>query len=87
MGVWGAPEDVFPQTKHQRCWVHKTANVLNDLPDSLQEKARKGLHEIWMSEGCEQAQKAFDRFLSTDEAKYPKATECLLKDREPLRCQ
>ena len=47
MGFWGALEDVFPQTKHQRCWVHKTANVLNYLPDSLQEKAKKGLHEIW----------------------------------------
>ncbi len=84
MGFWGTLQDVFPQTKPQRCWVHKAVNVLNDLPDSLQEKAKKGLHEIWMSEGCEQVQKAFDRFLSSYEAQYPKATECLLKDREPL---
>ena len=84
MGFWGAMEAVFPQTKHQRCWVHKTANVLNDLPDSLQEKAKKGLYEIWMSEGREPAQKAFDTFVQTYEAKYPKAKECLLKDREPL---
>ena len=84
MGFWGGLEEVFPQTKHQRCWVHKTANILNYLPDSLQEKAKKGLHEIWMSEGREQAQKAFDTFLKTYGAKYPKATECLLKDREPL---
>ena len=84
MGFWGALEEVFPQTVHQRCWVHKTANVINYLPDSLQEKAKKGLHEIWMSEGRDHAQKAFDTFLKTYEAKYPKATECLLKDREPL---
>ena len=83
MGFWGALEEVFPQTKPQRCWVHKTANVLNYLPDSLQEKAKKGLHEIWMSEGRDR-QKAFDTFLKTYGAKYPKATECLLKDRDPL---
>ena len=84
MGFWGALEEVFPQTKPQRCWVHKTANVLNYLSDSLQEKAKKGLHEIWISEGREQAQKAFDTFQKTYGAKYPKATECLLKDRDPL---
>ena len=84
MGFWGAVEEVFAQTKHQRCWVHKTVNVLNYLPDSLQEKAKKGLHEIWMSEGRDHAQKAFDTFLKTYGAKYPKATECLLKDREAL---
>lgn len=70
--------------KHQRCWVHKTANVLNSLPDSLQEKGKKALHEIWMAETRQQAEKAFDAFLKTYEAKYPKATTCLEKDRKEL---
>ena len=84
LGFWGAVEEVFPQMKHQRCWVHKTANVLNYLPDSLQEKGKKALHEIWMAETRQQAEKAFDAFLKTYEAKYPKATTCLVKDRKEL---
>jgi len=84
LGFWAALEEVFPATRKQRCWVHKTANVLNYLPRSVQPKAKKGLHEIWMAETREQAEKAFDRFLETYQAKYPKATDCLVKDREPL---
>ena len=67
-----------------RCWVHKTANVLNKLPVGQQAKAKKGLHEIWMAECRADAEQAFDVFLSTYEAKYPKATECLAKDRHTL---
>ncbi len=64
--------------------MHKTANVLNKLPKALQAKAKAMLHEIWMAETRKEAQKAFDLFVKTFEAKYPKATECLAKDREVL---
>lgn len=68
----------------QRCWVHKTSNVLNYQPKSSQAKAKQALHEIWMAETREKAEKAFDSFLETYEAKYPKATSCLLRDRVEL---
>jgi transposase-like protein len=84
LGFWVALEEIFPTTRKQRCWVHKTANVLNYLPKSVQAKAKKGLHGIWMAETRKDAEKAFDRFLDTYQAKYPKAAECLAKDREPL---
>lgn len=84
LGFWGALKEVFPQTRAQRCWVHKTANVLNYLPKSVQPKAKAGLHEIWMAETRADAQTAFDRFIATFQAKYPKATECLAKDRQAL---
>jgi transposase-like protein len=84
LGFWAALEEIFPATRTQRCWVHKTANVLNYLPKSVQAKAKQGLHEIWMAETRQQAEKAFDQFLETYQAKYPKATDCLVKDREPL---
>ncbi len=72
------------ETGHFRCWVHKTANVLNKLPKSVQPKAKVDLKEIWMAEGRADAEKAFDRFLAKYEAKYDKATGCLAKDREAL---
>ena len=84
MGFWAALEETFAQTRHQRCWVHKTVNVLNYLPKSVQPKAKAALHEIWMAETRREAEHAFDRFLGTYEAKYPKATHCLVKDREAL---
>lgn len=84
LGFWKALHKVFPSTKQQRCWVHKTANILNKLPDTLQEKAKNQLHNIWMNETKEGAMKSFDLFLRTYEAKYPKATHCLEKDREEL---
>ena len=84
LGFWAALEEVFPQTRTQRCWVHKTANVLNYLPRSLQPKAKAGLQAIWMAETRQIAIKAFDAFLLTYQAKYPKATECLAKDRDAL---
>jgi transposase-like protein len=84
LGFWAALDEVYPETRHQRCWVHKTANVLNYLPKGVQVKAKKALQEIWMAEDRASAQKAFDHFVETYQAKYPKAVECLAKDREAL---
>jgi len=84
LGFWNALAKVFPATLRQRCWVHKTANILNCLPKSLQPKAKAALQEIWMAETKEEAEKAFDRFLDRFGGKYPKAAECLRKDREDL---
>ena len=84
LGFWAALRKVWPNTREQRCWVHKTRNVLDKLPKSLQSQAKDKIHDIWMAPGREEANKAFDLFLQTYEAKYPKATECLAKDREEL---
>jgi transposase-like protein len=84
LGFWKALRQVYPSTRHQRCWVHKTANVLNKLPRGLQASAKNILHEIWMSASKEDAIKAMDKFVATYQAKYPKAVECLLKDQEEL---
>lgn len=84
LGFWGAVEEIYPTTRHQRCWVHKTRNVLNALPKSVQPKAKQALHEIWQAETKAAATHAFARFLKTYEAKYPKATACLEKDRDEL---
>jgi len=84
LGFWAAQQEAWPETRGQRCWVHKTANVLNDLPKSIQGKAKAGLHEIWMAETQAQAGKAFDRFVRDFGAKYPKAVEKLVKDRAAL---
>jgi putative transposase len=84
LGFWGALAEFFPETRDQRCWFHKTGNVLNYLPKSVQAKAKSMLHEIWMAETRADAEVAFDRFVATLQAKYPKATECLSKDRQAL---
>lgn len=84
LGFWKALAQVFPATRVQRCWVHKTANVLNNLPKSQQPQAKSALHEIYLAETKADAQKAFERFIKTYDAKYPKAVECLSKDREAL---
>ena len=84
MGFWAALDEIYPETRHQRCWVHKTRNVLNGLPKRTQPKAKDALHEIWQAETRKDAETAFDRFIQTYEAKYPKATTCLEKDREEL---
>ncbi len=84
MGFWSALEEVFPETRQQRCWMHKTMNVLNCLPKSSQPKAKQALHNIWQAETREDADQAFDLFIATYDAKYPKATLCLQKDREEL---
>jgi len=84
MGFWAALEEVFPATRQQRCWVHKVSNVLNYMPKRSQPKAKKMLHDIWQAETREDAHAAFDLFIEAFEAKYPKAVECLIKDRDEL---
>ncbi len=84
LGFWKALHKLFPETKQQRCWVHKMGNVLNKLPDTLQAKAKKHLQDIWMNETKEDAGKSFDFFIKNYKAKYPKAATCLEKDRDTL---
>ncbi len=84
MGFWAALEEVFPATRPQRCWMHKTGNVLNALPKSVQPKAKGALHDIWQAATREDAERAFDQFIVTYEPKYPKAAACLTKDRDSL---
>ena len=84
LGFWKALTKVYHTTRWQRCWVHKTANVLNQLPKSLQAKAKEKLHQIWMAPDKTEAQNHFDDFINIYEAKYPKATQCLKKDRDVL---
>jgi putative transposase len=84
LGFWKALRQVYPTTRAQRCWVHKTANVLDKLPKRLQPKAKAMLHDIWQAPTRADADKAFDLFVASYEAKYPKATECLSKDRAEL---
>jgi putative transposase len=84
LGFWQAIEEVWPKTRGQRCWVHKSANVLNKLPKSQQSKAKRALQEIWMAETKKDARAAFDAFVETWGAKYDKAVECLIKDRDAL---
>lgn len=84
LGFWAALAEAFPARRHQHCWVHKTANVLNYLPRSVQPEAKSSLHEIWQAPDRVRAECAFDRFVTIHEAKYPKATKCLLKDRDEL---
>jgi transposase-like protein len=84
MGFWAALEEVYGDTRQQRCWMHKTLNGLNCLPTSAPPKAKQALHEIWQADTKEEAERAFDLFIRTYEPKYPKATLCLQKDREKL---
>ena len=84
LGFWKALDEVFPGTRHQRCWVHKTVNVLNKLPKSQQPKAKRALQEIWMAETKKEALIAFDAFVETYGVKYDKAVACLAKDRDAL---
>ena len=84
LGFWKAVGEVFPTIAGQRCWVHKTANIVNKLPKSKRSQARTEIHDIWMAEKREGAHKAFDLFVAKYQAKYPKASECLEKDREQL---
>ena len=84
LGFWKAIRQIWPTIQEQRCWVHKTANVLDKLPKGMQSKAKAALHEIYEAETKADAEKAFDLFAKTHEAKYPKAVECLVKDRGSL---
>lgn len=84
LGFWKAVSKVWPETRHQRCWVHKTANVLNKLPKSVQSKVKSDLHNIWQAETREQAYMAFENTVKRFGTKYPKAMECLSKDKEQM---
>ena len=84
MGFWAALDEVYPETRQQRCCQRKIKNVLNCLPKLSQPKAWAALHDIWQAETKGDAQKAFDLFIKIYEAKYPKAALCLQKDREEL---
>jgi transposase-like protein len=84
LGFWKALAKVYGNTRQQRCWMHKTGNVLNYLPKAVQPKAKQALHQIWLAETREDAYRAFDEFIATYQLKHPKATACLAKDREEL---
>ena len=84
LGFWKALDEVWPTTRAQRCWVHKTANVLNKLPNSLHTRAKRALHNIWMAETRKDAEAALDVFIETYSRKYEKAAECVAKDRDAL---
>src|SRR6187549_3711607 len=84
LGFWKALDEVWPTTRAQRCWVHKTANVLNKLPNSLHTKAKRALRNIWMAETRKDAEAALDVFIETYSRKYEKAAECVAKDRDAL---
>lgn len=84
LGFWKALPQVFPSTRMQRCWVHKTANVLNKLPQRLHGQAKDHLHQVWMAPTRAAAMQSFDLFTQTYQGKYAAAAECLSKDREAL---
>ena len=84
LGFWKALDEVFPSIKRQRCWVHKTANILDKMPKSVQPKAKSLIHDMYMADTEENALKAFEHFISVYSDKYPKATDCLTKDKDDL---
>jgi len=84
LGFWSALEEVFPRTRQQRCWVHKTANILDKLPKKLQAGAKKLIHEMYLAPCKKDARTAFKEFCGRYQAKYPKAVECLVKDQDTL---
>jgi putative transposase len=84
LGFWKALDAVFPTTRHQRCWVHKAANVLDKLPKSVQPAVKRDLREIWQAPDRATAEAAVETFAAKYEAKYPKAAACLAKDRDAL---
>jgi transposase-like protein len=84
LGFWKAAGEVWSKVREQRCWVHKTTNVLNKLPKSVQSKAKTALQNIWMAETRKDAEVSFDHFIELYEAKYDKAVGCLKKDRDAL---
>ena len=84
LGFWNAVTKFWPTTRHQRCWVHKTANVLNKVAKSVQPRMKESLQDIWMAETRGEAYHALSLFEKRYGAKYPKATECLVKDKEEM---
>lgn len=84
LGFWGALTEVYPEVFHQRCWMHKTMNILNCLPKNLHAQAKSDIQQIWMAETRSKAYKAYDKFICKYQDKYPKAVKCLEKDKEAL---
>ncbi len=84
LGFWAALREAYPATQAQRCWVHKTANVLDTLPKSQQPKAKELIHQIYGADTRKEALDQYDRFIALYEAKYPKACDCLQKDKDAL---
>ncbi len=84
LGFWPALEEVFPGSKEQRCWVHKTANILDKIPKSVHPVAKRKIHEMYLSSTKKEALEAYDDFLALFEDKYPKACQCLRKDKAVL---
>jgi len=84
LGFWGALREVFPESREQRCWVHKIANVLDAVPSSLQPKVKAALHAIMNAENKDAAELAIDQFKATYGAKYPKVVDKVIKDRDVL---
>ncbi|KAA5594903.1 IS256 family transposase, partial [Blastochloris sulfoviridis] len=84
LGFWKALEEIFPTTRHQRCWLHKTANVLNKAAKSVQPSVKADLAEVWRSPSRAAAETAIAVFADKYGAKYSKAVECVVKDREQL---
>jgi len=84
LGFWAALREEFPETREQRCWVHKTANILDKMPKSIQSKAKQSIHDMYMAETKALALRSYDQFIALYEAKYPAACECLRKDKDVL---
>ncbi len=84
LGFWAALGDVFPDTVEQRCWVHKTANILDALPKRLHRQAKAAIHEVYQAETRTDADAGIDDFVTLFSAKYPKAVDKLVKDRDVL---
>jgi putative transposase len=84
LGFWKALEEIFPTTRHQRCWMHKTVNVLNKLPKSVQPAAKADLREIWQAPDRATAETALATFAEKYAVKYERAATCLVKDRDAL---
>jgi putative transposase len=84
LGFWAAAAEEFSSTRRQRCWVHKTANILDKMPKGVQSRAKTRIHDMYQAETKEDALKAYDAFLADYQAKYPRACECLEKDKDDL---
>lgn len=84
LGFWAAVREVFPEAREQRCWVHKTANLLDKMPKSMQSKAKSHIHDMYRAESKKAALEAYDHFIHVYQDKFPKAVACLRKDKESL---
>ena len=84
LGFWNALRDIYPSTQHQRCWIHKTANILDKLPKSAQPQAKTMIHDMYRAETQKQARETYRKFIQRYQDKYQKAVECLCKDEDSL---